>query len=378
MKQLSLLIKPASGLCNMRCSYCFYRDETARRQMGSSGIMSPGTASKLIDNAFSSVGPDGMISFSFQGGEPTLAGLPFFEFFLQEAGRRNPGGVRVQWAIQTNGLELDDRWADFLARYHFLVGLSVDGSEKTHDALRLDACGRGTYGRVRESLDLLMSHHVDTNLLCVVNRLTAMAPKETYRALTGLHTGFLQFIPCLDPLDAERGSMDWSLTPDLYAQFLCGIFDEWYRDWEEGHYTSVRMFDDLVHMSLGMPPSTCAACGRCGSYMVVESDGSVYPCDFYALDTWRLGSVQDPFSELQFSDTMRSFIHRSMQKPEKCSTCPPRMLCFGGCPRDWVERDGHRENYYCESITTMLHYIWPRMTGVIHAELRALESGTQS
>ena len=84
--------------------------------------------------------------------------------------------------------------------------------------------------------------------------------------------------------------MPYSLAPERYGPFLCGLFDAWYRDLEAGRYVSVRLFDDYLRILAGMPPSTCAAAGICGSYLVVEGDGSLYPCDFFVLDEWRLGN----------------------------------------------------------------------------------------
>ena len=49
MKQISLLIKPASSLCNMHCAYCFYEDVSANREKASKGIMNEETKKALKD-----------------------------------------------------------------------------------------------------------------------------------------------------------------------------------------------------------------------------------------------------------------------------------------------------------------------------------------
>ena len=48
MPPINLLIKPASGRCNMRCRYCFYADETARREVKDYGIMQEDTLEALV------------------------------------------------------------------------------------------------------------------------------------------------------------------------------------------------------------------------------------------------------------------------------------------------------------------------------------------
>ncbi|MBQ9197407.1 MAG: anaerobic sulfatase maturase [Clostridia bacterium] len=368
MKYVNLLIKPASSLCNMRCAYCFYADESEHRMLKSMGVMTMETAEKLISAAFSALEGRGGIGFSFQGGEPTVAGLPFFRSFVRMAEEKNEKRVPVRYSIQTNGLNIDAEWADFLKDHKFLVGLSVDGDKTLHDAFRLDAQGKGTYDRVTDALKLLLDRQVDTNLLCVVNGRTAARPKQVYRALKALKTGYLQFIPCLDPLEAERGSMKWSLLPEAYGRFLCGVFDEWYKDWAQGKYVSVRQFDDWVHVAMGLPPGTCASCGQCGGYLVSEADGGLYPCDFYVLDEWKLGVAEDGLNALMKSEKMAAFQRRSAAKPRDCLSCPYWPLCRGGCPRDWEVADGVKRNYFCPAFKMLFSYAGPRIRQIAQAE----------
>lgn len=134
----------------------------------------------------------------------------------------------------------------------------------------------------------MQKHDVEVNLLCVVNRAVARSPQKVYASLKKLGVRHLQFIACLDPIEGERGAQPWALTPEAYGKFLCGLFDVYYRDWVNGDYTSVRLFDDYIHMAMGMPAGTCATSGSCGAYFVVEGDGTVYPCDFYCLDEWEM------------------------------------------------------------------------------------------
>lgn len=370
---VNLLIKPASSLCNMRCIYCFYADESEHRMQKSMGIMTEETSRKLIDAAFTAAGKRGSISFSFQGGEPTMAGLGFFRDFTAMVQERNLEGLQVNWAIQTNGLNLDENWAKLLRKHHFLVGVSVDGDRALHDRFRPDAAGMGTWERVTGKVRMLLEQQVDTNILCVVNGRTAQSPKKVYRALKELGTGYLQFIPCLDPLEMPRGAMDWSLTPGAYGRFLCGVFDDWYKDWARGQYVSVRQFDDWVHLAMGLPPGTCASSGQCGGYLIVEADGSLYPCDFYALDEWKLGTVEDELKNLMASEKMLAFQRRSFGKPAKCKGCRYFRLCRGGCPRDWTELDGKTENYYCPAFQMFFDYAGERILQIAAREIQAMQ-----
>lgn len=373
MRQINLLIKPASSLCNMRCKYCFYADEAQARAVANLGIMSEDTMESLLCSVRDALDSSGEVSFSFQGGEPTMAGLDFFQNFVEQANLLLPSRIRRNYAIQTNGYCIDEAWADFFAQNHFLVGLSLDGDNALHDAWRVDAAGKGTYGKVVKALELLRQKRVDMNLLCVVTGLCARHPQRVYKAMKGLGVHYLQFIPCLDPLEQPRGSLPFSLKPAAYGSFLCGLFDEWYRDWAAGHYVSIRLFDDYVHLAMGVPCGTCSTSGSCGSYLVVEGDGSVYPCDFYCIDRWKLGNIREQtVVELLESKPAKQFLAESQQRPEVCADCSWFALCHGGCKRDrWIAPDGAFYNYYCDAYRRLFSYAAPRLRTIAQAEWRA-------
>ena len=277
------------------------------------------------------------VSFAFQGGEPMLRGLPFFERFVQLERQYQKPGLAVEHSIQTNGTLIDEAWAGFFAKEHFLVGLSIDGTKDLHDANRLDPAGRGSWNRAVRALALLQKHRVETNLLCVVTGAVARRGQAVYQSLKKLGVGYLQFIPCLDPLGEERGQRPFSLTPARYGQFLKDVFEVWYRDWEQGQYVSVRLFDDYVHLLTGQPAGACATRGDCGQYYVVEGDGSVYPCDFFVLDEWRMGNLnRQDLEELAAAPAAQRFCELGCGHPAACGGCRWLPLCGGGCRRDWV------------------------------------------
>ena len=371
MRFVNFLIKPASSACNLRCRYCFYEDEAQNREQACMGRMDSATAEKLIDRAFEASEPGGTVTFTFQGGEPTVAGLPFFEAFTACARAKQPPKVTLAFSIQTNGTLLTEDWAAFFQREGFLVGLSLDGYRENHNAWRIDPQGGETWGGCMAALELLKRHRVDVNALCVVTGPCARHPKKAYEALKRLGFDYIQFIACLDPIGEPRGGRPWSLTPSAYGKFLCQLFDLWYRDWETGHYRSIRLFDDYIHMLLGDSTSTCATCGRCGGYFVAEADGSLYPCDFYVLDQWKLGTLDSgPLEALRSGADYRRFLDLGARPPEKCHTCQWGRLCRGGCKNDWDWQDGVPENHYCASFQALFRYALPRMLRIAREEAR--------
>lgn len=366
MDTVSMLIKPASGRCDLRCKYCFYEDVSEHRQDHDLGLMTEQTAELMIAQAMDCARH--RVSFAFQGGEPMVRGLPFFQRFMELERKYLRPGLTVEHSIQTNGTLIDEDWARFFRDNRFLVGLSLDGTKDLHDANRVDPRGKGTWNTVTRALALLQKWQVDVNLLCVVTGPAARRGQAVYQNLKRLGGRYLQFIPCLDPLEEERGGHPFSLTPERYGKFLCTVFDLWYQDWERGDYVSIRLFDDYVHLLAGQNAGTCATAGTCGRYFVVEGDGSVYPCDFFVLDQWRMGRLgEQTLAELAESETALRFCREGRGAPRECGDCQWLPLCNGGCRRDWIGMD---RNYHCAALRTFFAYAYPRLRQMAELERR--------
>ena len=365
MPPMSVLIKPASSLCQMRCQYCFYASIANNRVQASYGIMPIDTLEELIQKALAHA--DGACSFAFQGGEPTMAGLDFFEAAVRFQRTYNVHGVSISNAIQTNGYAIDDKWAQFFHDQHFLVGLSMDGPKDLHDRYRIDANGKGTFQRAMAAARLFKKYKVEFNILHVITSQSARHPEQIYNFYKKQNLPFLQFISCLDPVGEARGGNPYSLTPRGWQDFYMALFDCWYRDFAAGQYVSVRYFDNLVHMLLGRSPEICALQGQCCCQWVIESDGGIYPCDFYVLDAWKMGNIHgDDFPGLMSSSVLRDFIQQSQHLSRDCASCRWFSLCRGGCRREREDfAAGTLErNHYCEASLKFLEYSYPRLLNV--------------
>lgn len=334
-RHFSAMIKPASSLCNLRCRYCFYEDVSDLRAVKSCGMMAEDTARAVIGHVFAGLAADDSVGFCFQGGEPTLAGLAFFERFVElvdEENARRAVAAAVDYSLQTNGLLLDEAWCRFLHKNHFLVGLSLDGDEKLHDQNRVHQDGSGSYREVSRAKRLLETHKVPFNILWVLTGSAAAHPQKIWRFLKRERIGFVQFVPCLSGL--EEGSSRYALSPEQFADFYTELFRLWAEELRGGHYISVKFFDDLFNLLLRRTVTACGFTGACSVQIVVEADGSMYPCDFYALDEWRLGSLADTDVEkLLTCEKAQAFLERPRPVSALCGDCRWFSICRGGCPR---------------------------------------------
>ena len=362
MPPISVLIKPASGKCNLKCEYCFYKDITENREVADFGFMTDDTLESIVKTVLEFA--DCNATFSFQGGEPTLRGLDFYRNLISLQKKHNNKNIEILNTIQTNGILLDDEWAEFLAKHRFLVGLSLDGPQKLHDLYRKKENGDGTYSTVIQKARLLELHGVDLNILLVVTGALAEHPGKVYSFFRKNNFNYLQFIPCLDPLSEKNGNNRYSLRPAEYTHFLKHFFDRWYSDILSGKEISVRFFDNLVRAVMGEEPETCSMRGKCSCQFVLEADGSCFPCDFYVTEEWKLGNIRDAgILDMYHSDNCHRFLSSGAILAEECQRCKWLRLCRGGCRRDREDTltGALLKNRYCRAFYAFFDYAFVKL-----------------
>lgn len=359
MKYLSLLIKPASSSCMLHCKYCFYNDVSEHRQIKSNGIMEEEITHALIERAMGELDDDGEITFAFQGGEPTAAGISYFQAFCAYVDEKRKPKQTIHYAIQTNGYIIDDAWAMLFQKYAFLVGVSLDGYRDNHDYFRLTGGNKATYKRVMETIACLKKHKVEYNILTVLSKQLAKHPKKLYDFYKEQGFSYIQLIPCLAGLDEDENP--FALTPRLFARFYKEFYDYWRKDFEQGRYMSIYLFDNVIPMFAGIPPQLCGMLGHCSIQFVVESDGSVYPCDFYVLDQYNGGNIKDTsLKDILHSEAMINFLREDKAKSTKCDTCGFVSICNGNCKR---MNTLYFEEEYC-GYQDFLTYAYPSMYAI--------------
>lgn len=361
MPPIHVMLKPASGLCNMRCTYCFYADEMKNRSQNDYGIMSFNTLENVVREVLAFA--EDSCTIAFQGGEPTLAGLDFYRELLSLERGYNSRKVSIFHTLQTNGYALDKESCSFFAKEHFLIGLSVDGIKATHDAYRKDAAGADTYFHTLEAARMLEAAGADFNVLTVVNGKTAPKIRRIYEQYRRLGFRWQQYIACLDPL-GEAQAQEYSLRPEVYGQFLIDLFQLWHLDLLKGEQPYIRQFENYVGILLGRQPESCEQRGVCSLQTIVEADGSVYPCDFYCLDEYRLGNLNEDSMETILDRLKESgFLQDSVNHTEECQSCPYFFICRGGCRRhrEAGEEALRGQNRFCKAYKMFFDACLPKL-----------------
>lgn len=377
-----LMAKPHGAICNLDCSYCFYLEKENLFSRPTKFQMSPDVMENYVREYINAHPANTEVNFAWQGGEPTLSGLDFFQKAVALQ-KQHANGRRVSNALQTNGTLLDDNWAEFLAREDFLVGISIDGPPRLHDHYRVDKRGEATFERVMRGLEALKRHGVEFNTLTVVSRLNGDYPLKVYRFLKEIGSKYMQFIPLVErkpvngsaervlslaaPPEIEKDDAEvteWSVEPMQFGRFLVAIFDDWVRR-DVGRYF-VNYFDNALAAWSGVQPSMCVFRETCGKALIIEHDGSVYSCDHFMYPEYRLGRIpEDNLRELVDSPAQKKFGEDKFDRlPNECLKCDVLFACNGECPKHRFTQTSSGEdglNYLCAGLKHYFHHVAPYM-----------------
>ncbi len=373
-----VMTKPIGSRCNLDCSYCFYLEKEKLYTDAGGMRMKPEVLETYVRD-YIAAQPGPVVSFAWQGGEPTLLGVEFFRtaVALQV---KYAGGKTIENAFQTNGVLLDDEWGAFLHEHRFLVGISIDGPAHLHDAYRVDKGGQPTFARVMAGLQVLKQHKVEFNTLTTVHRKNSRQALEVYRFLRNAGSGYMQFIPIVErnaasadnglwlappPDHADAAALDsqvteWSVRPAEFGQFLITIFDEWIQ--RDVGKIFVQQFDAALANWAGAPAGVCIFSENCGRALAIEHNGDIYSCDHYVYPRYRLGNLMNTsLVGMVDSPQQQAFgLAKSSTLPRYCRECPVRFACHGECPKHRFLKTPEGEpglNYLCAGYKKFFSHI---------------------
>jgi uncharacterized protein len=373
-----IMAKPIGAICNLDCDYCFYLEKENLYPEASDFRMSSEVLGSFIRQHIEAQ-PGDHVFFAWQGGEPTLLGVDFFKRAV-ELQHKYANGKTIENAFQTNGVLINDAWAEFFHNNKFLVGISIDGPEEFHNRYRLNKGRKGSFKQVVRGLEILKKHQVEFNTLTVIQDHNSQYPLEIYHFLKEIGSGFMQFIPIVERISKTKtgdglqlvssGSKntahvtDWSVKPEQYGLFLCEVFDEWVRS--DVGKTYVQIFDVALEAWLGYNPNLCVFSETCGNALAIEHNGDLYSCDHYVYPENKLGNIlEDGLVRLATNNQQRQFgVDKKTTLPRYCIDCEVHFVCNGECPKHRFINTPEGEaglNYLCAGYKKFFNHIDPYM-----------------
>jgi uncharacterized protein len=352
-REFQIFVKPAGGVCNLDCKYCYYSDKRSLYpDAGASKMPESLLEEYIVQHIEATSGPE--VTFSWHGGEPTTLGVDFFRKAVELQRKHTPAGWRIRNGIQTNGVLLDEAWCRFLVAEHWRVGLSLDGPAELHDAYRVTRGGQPTHQLAMRGYDLLRRQEVPTDIVCTVHNLNVRHPLTVYRFFREIGCRYLGFLPVVEHApETPDGVGPYTPSAEAYGAFLCKIFDEWIA--RDTGRIAVQTFEEAARPALGMEHSLCVFRETCGQIPVLEHNGDFFPCDHFVDREHRLGNIREtPLGELLESPAQRAFGEAKRDSlPRYCRDCETLAMCNGGCPKYRFIRTPDGEpglNYLCAGL----------------------------
>ncbi len=349
-REFQVFVKPIGPVCNLNCSYCYYLGKENLYPKAEPFRMQDEILEEYIDQHIS-VSPEGIIRFSWHGGEPTLLGLDYFRKIVALQQKYQSSSRLIVNGIQTNGTLLDEDWCRFFSKENFAVGLSLDGPQEIHDRHRVTKNQRPTHKQALRGYRLLRKHHVYTDILCVVNAYNVRFPLQVYQFFKQINAKYVSFLPMVEHQpNAESAVSALSVPAQAWGTFLCTIFDEWVE--KDIGRIKVQVFEEAARTAFNQQHSLCIFRTTCGDVPVVEHNGDFYSCDHFVDAGHRLGNIKEtPLVELLESPTQKAFGRAKLETlPHQCRECKVKVMCNGACPKDRFLKTPNGDpglNYLC-------------------------------
>lgn len=374
-RPLYVMLKPVGAACNLACDYCYYLEKANLYKGAESRMMSERLLERFVKEYIQSQTMS-EVMFTWHGGEPLLRPLSFYQKALELQKKYAQGRV-INNSLQTNGTLLTEEWCRFFKDNNWLIGVSIDGPQRLHDAYRKNRRGQPSFAEVMRGIELLNQYGVDWNAMAVVNRFNADYPLEFYHFFRSINCRFIQFTPVVErifehqdgrhfasPMQEEGELADYSVTPEQWGHFLCTIFDEWARH-DIGAYF-IQIIESTLANWMGIPPGVCSLAKTCGHAGVMELNGDVYSCDHYVFPEFKLGNIyQNSLSEMMYGDKQRKFgLMKYDSLPKQCKACEFLFACHGECPKNRfaTTADGEKGlNYLCKGYYQFFRHVTPFM-----------------
>jgi uncharacterized protein len=374
----NVMLKPSGPICNLDCTYCYYL-EKKKLYPGKIDFKMSEDLLEQFTKQYIEAHQVPVVTFTWQGGEPTLMGLDFYRKALAFQ-KKYAGGKTIDNAFQTNGTRLTDDWCKFFIDNKILVGISIDGEEHNHDHYRKTASGGPTFKQAMKGIELLQKHKVEFNTLSVVNNYNVNFASETYRFLKSIGSVFLQFLPVVERKAKKRSAnhlslvsndfagdaevTEWSVKGKDFGKFLVTIFEDWVHK-DVGMYF-VQIFDTTLANYVGEMPGICVFAETCGDALVMEHNGDLFSCDHYVYPEYYIGNITEtPMIDLVKSQRQFDFgINKRNKLPRYCLQCDVRYACHGECPKHRFIKtpDGQTGlNYLCEGYKLFFKHVEPYM-----------------
>lgn len=289
--------------CNLRCKHCYQEDTVCKSMSYEDALIALDKLAEYIHGQ-----GEFTTQINLTGGEPLL--YPELFPLIDEIKNRN-----FKWALLTNGLPLLDNpklAEEIRKRNPVFVQVSLEGGKTTNDEIR----GIGTYEKIGQAMDILVSHEIKTLVSFTVNAKNYHEFSDVAK-VAGKHKVYKLWC------DRYVGQGELALSTEQYKEFLAILKKERKASLrKKGIKISAERSLQFIAGGNGY------ICGAGGALLVLLPDGTILPCRRLPLP---LGNI---FQRESVEEILKqSEIWQELTRPvysNECLVCSDFRRCKGG------------------------------------------------
>lgn len=175
----TVVVQP-DGFCNLNCTYYYLPNRDRRTPM--SVRVAEAVARSIAE--FADTATLSPVEVLWHAGEPLAVGRQRLAELLAPFEPLRQAGL-VEHSVQTNAVLITPAWCDFLTKYGFRVGVSIDGPAVLNRQ-RVDRTGRPAFDRIMKGIGHLREREVRFSVIAVVSAGSVGDPEGLLDFIAGL------------------------------------------------------------------------------------------------------------------------------------------------------------------------------------------------
>lgn len=363
MNEMTLLIKPNSSVCNLNCNYCFCKNVGDNGEILQYDFMNISILEDIIKKSL--IEDIKYLNFIIQRCDFNLIELEFYKQLIDLQYKYNTKNIKIKNYIQINSINLDDKLAKFLSDNNFSIDICLNSLEYLNNLDKMDYKNNDSFKNIIDGINKLKNYKIDFNILLIITKQSAKYIDKIYQFCKDNDFKIIQFVPCMMDFDYDKNSDDEIINIELkhyldtnnFYVFLDKIFEIWYKDVKNGTFIEIKNFMDYILILNGSSSINRSLDEFDNINMVIDSNGDIYPCDFYYIDLHKLANVKDiNFNKLISSHNAKIFFERYLYITDVCKKCKYFKLCGEGYKHNvnFFVHSVPSFNYQCKAIKKFL------------------------
>lgn len=323
--------------CNLKCEFCSIKAGSYNETISLTKIK------EIIDEAIQY----GLNDLHLTGGEPTLRAD--LEEIVEYAVSK-----KLNVRLITNGTLLSKERLDSLYEHGLKsIMISIDGREKYHDKVR------GINGTFKKAYDTIL-YALEKGMFVRVNSVAWRDNCEEILELLDIFNELKVNVYSIflgSPLGYAITKKDNLISPSEWKSFCEKVKN---KVLENNFYTKVVM--EKGYLFKGEDPKNvlglngrgrgCFKINNYTDFLLIRSNGDVYPCVFYSNELKPMGNVNENTLKSICENFERDELYSKLgDYPDECTNCAKVTYCHGGCrgyaklcENDWFAKDPRCNN----------------------------------